>query len=1558
MGGRRRRPGLTLESAAKYAEHGTGEGQRPSQATLENMVGRTERSANGGSDDRRDYAHCSGEVDKRSERDKGLSPESTVGCTIRVGARGVETSVASLTWTVDSPGHLAARSARTASDEPAALTNEVAGDTQGPPVVGAPGAAASAGPAAERMDLTSAIQQMMTTMRQLEQRVEGMEVAQTPAMRTAPDAAPTATPKAASPTRAGLEARTTAATGTVRPRRARRSPSPSGSDDSNDDSDDGDSSDSSEGDQERRDRRRRRGRPRGTGAGYRRSRRPRRRTKKNVKDIELMPFKPSPTGVRAEIWIAKVDLAVEGARISGRVEWTDEELYYIVGNKLQEDAAKFWVQMNKELTRTEKTWSRLKAAMVRRYGERPDLAAAEWRVMQRRMYPGETFADFASGLRDASDQNRVREETLLGQFYRCLEKTTRQLPWAVSAVPGAVQMDGTTGPVTVVPGLEGEAGVRTAAWAEHGQEMEGVAYFTNPQGVFNKTSGVWAVPRDRVWNGRYWALAKRERPRLTAVPEPRQSEKRPFGRSEKKAKVIMVAASDDSGGSEDLEVSEAPAKKKKRSTTVQQPRSVEQRSAGVSRRGRESPERRVPCTEKPTDEAGGKRGAGDVGKVRRPRQPCNSQQAVTEKEGMPARSVVARAAAAGGACQMKETTDGEQTQGRRGDEDVDDMNGERLTANKSRGDYSRVTTELMEANELCDRYSTMNDEREGPHERGNGVQVAAMAPALALEEKLREEMAVRDEDRAKRSVATVRPTMAALRYVYAADEESNEMAVVPTEEGAPAVALVTKDGLSAAMQATAAVLLEDGKAVEALAVADGAKCEEGATVAVSAPGIATMPTSTMASNDENGIGDGGEAKGLARLREARREVKRRRQRRAALRAKAGAVPTDETERILMELADEQSRRRGQQELQARSELAEKRVRRRQETPTPTQLELVCARVSLVQRQPVVTAAVNAATAAVDRRDELGAAADDGLPTAEVVVDGKRQQVKLDSGIPLRALTGWRVGNGCERPRQQTALKASAGSDSTHRANMDFDRNEVRYFENERMAVIPFRTNGVEGGTKMTPVRLVCHEKLARSECVLLAVTVTKAHHGKALVPAINMHGGRVKLPGKRELGTWIPLESDMQVLALGGALDPKELDAWLPTLGDTVTPLANEDEVHVGASEPGTREMVLKLLRAYGGVTASKGGCPPATALPVQHHIDTGTTAPMMQKRRRHAQVEDAIIETSVTTMLQAGVIEEGNGAWGFPVVLVKKKDGEVRFCVDYRALNQVTKIYVYPLPRIDKTLLRRLVEPMPFGLMNAPSTFQRMMNGVLRGLTWTTCLVYLDDIIIYTRGSVQKHLVQLAAVLARLSAAGLSLKLKTCVFVARSMEYLGHELSSEGCAPSRTVGHGGIGISQTEQPYGGEAIRASGGLLPQVHRSLRLHYGPTDTVAQEGFEMAVDGGTEVCVREGESNTDDEAVADLPGLQAAFPPSCRCEQSGAGGVPNAGSGPRLAALPGGGLGGEAVPAVSVWPNVRDHHGSCGAEMADDTTQFGGETTPVVSHATRIRIRDSLPAGHD
>ncbi|KAE9166504.1 hypothetical protein PF005_g29178 [Phytophthora fragariae] len=273
----------------------------------------------------------------------------------------------------------------------------------------------------------------------------------------------------------------------------------------------------------------------------------------------------------------------------------------------------------------------------------------------------------------------------------------------------------------------------------------------------------------------------------------------------------------------------------------------------------------------------------------------------------------------------------------------------------------------------------------------------------------------------------------------------------------------------------------------------------------------------------------------------------------------------------------------------------------------------------------------------------------------------------------------------------------------------------------------------------------------------------------------------------------------MTVLEMNGELRKERVEEWLADLGDTTTPLENEEALQIGTEgEAGGKGLIVKLLRAYQELLKDGGACPPATALPVEHHINTGTTAPIMLKRRIHAQREHEVIDSNVEKMLDAGVVEEGNGSWGFPVVLVKKRDGEVCFCIDYRALNKVTQRDVYPLPRIDETLeslggallfstldlkagywqisvaeedkgktafttrkgLYRFVR-MPFGLANAPSTFQRMMNCVLRGLSWVTCLVYLDNIIVFTEGGVERHVVELAGVLERLSMVGLTLKAK-----------------------------------------------------------------------------------------------------------------------------------------------------------------------------------------------------
>ena len=188
--------------------------------------------------------------------------------------------------------------------------------------------------------------------------------------------------------------------------------------------------------------------------------------------------------------------------------------------------------------------------------------------------------------------------------------------------------------------------------------------------------------------------------------------------------------------------------------------------------------------------------------------------------------------------------------------------------------------------------------------------------------------------------------------------------------------------------------------------------------------------------------------------------------------------------------------------------------------------------------------------------------------------------------------------------------------------------------------------------------------------------------------------------------------------------------------------------------------------------------------------------------------------------MLKQGVIQPSTSAWASPVVLVPKKDGNLRFCVDYRRVNAITKKDVYPLPRIDDILdtlgqaryFSTLdlasgywqiemdpatkdksaftthaglfeFERMPFGLCNAPATFQRLMQAVLAGMEWKFCFVYLDDILVCSR-TLEEHLDHLQQVFNRLRKAGLTLKPKKCSFLQDQVIYLGHVISSKGIAP------------------------------------------------------------------------------------------------------------------------------------------------------------------------------
>ena len=221
----------------------------------------------------------------------------------------------------------------------------------------------------------------------------------------------------------------------------------------------------------------------------------------------------------------------------------------------------------------------------------------------------------------------------------------------------------------------------------------------------------------------------------------------------------------------------------------------------------------------------------------------------------------------------------------------------------------------------------------------------------------------------------------------------------------------------------------------------------------------------------------------------------------------------------------------------------------------------------------------------------------------------------------------------------------------------------------------------------------------------------------------------------------------------------------------------------------------------------------------IMHHIDTGDAKPVRQPLRRFPPAHVESISQHVDTMLEQGVIEPASSPWASNVVLVKKSDGTLRCCIDYRKLNAVIRKDVYPLPRIndcleamasaklfssidlkssynqipvtpqdrDKTAFicprgMYRYKTMPFKLCNAGSTIERCADIVFSGLHLDVCLVYVDDIVISSTTE-EEHLERLVRVLARLRGAKLKLKPSKCLLMQRSLSFLGHVVSAEGVA-------------------------------------------------------------------------------------------------------------------------------------------------------------------------------
>ena len=275
---------------------------------------------------------------------------------------------------------------------------------------------------------------------------------------------------------------------------------------------------------------------------------------------------------------------------------------------------------------------------------------------------------------------------------------------------------------------------------------------------------------------------------------------------------------------------------------------------------------------------------------------------------------------------------------------------------------------------------------------------------------------------------------------------------------------------------------------------------------------------------------------------------------------------------------------------------------------------------------------------------------------------------------------------------------------------------------------------------------------------------------------------------------------------------------------DTVNPQVQEvmskvklNENHLSKNE--ISEMT-GLISDYVDIFQVDGG-PLGNYSGIKHEIHTDSP-PVRSRPYRHAPHVQAEIRRQVDVMLDQGVIRESTSPWSFPVCMIPKPGTNTwRFCIDFRKLNSLEPRQNWPIAHIHDALdslgsnepkyfttldlasgywqigLEEQSKPktafitqdglyefnvMPFGLHNAPATFQRAMQEVLRGLNWKFVFCYLDDVIIFSR-SFEEHLDHLKQVFDRLREAGLKLQPKKCTFGQTEVKYLGHIVSKDGIA-------------------------------------------------------------------------------------------------------------------------------------------------------------------------------
>ena len=354
------------------------------------------------------------------------------------------------------------------------------------------------------------------------------------------------------------------------------------------------------------------------------------------------------------------------------------------------------------------------------------------------------------------------------------------------------------------------------------------------------------------------------------------------------------------------------------------------------------------------------------------------------------------------------------------------------------------------------------------------------------------------------------------------------------------------------------------------------------------------------------------------------------------------------------------------------------------------------------------------------------------------------------------------------------------------------------------------------------------------EGIMLDPCINKVENSRVVMCIWNTQDQEIFLPKGTIVGSWSNVEP-AQVLSLRRRPEAAAFDKWLKE-GAPIDPPSAEDnnkEVETWVSKLWQENMskslslkqkdqMLNVLRRRRHAFPTQGKLNECKLFDNVIQLDK-EVKPLNQRQYPLPKDGEEAASEAINKLESAGIIEQRESPWNQPVLLVKKPSGGWRTVIDYRGLNKLIKQPIStPLPKIDDTLralggnlyyscvdmtdgffqlslapesvpltcftyqgISYCYTRMPQGCKSSPASFQLAMQLVLQGLQWNCCVIYLDDVLIFSK-TFNQHLKDVEKVLVRFEKAGLTVKPKKCLWAQSSLDFLGHTIDASGIKPKK----------------------------------------------------------------------------------------------------------------------------------------------------------------------------